>query len=95
MGKTVQSWGIPTELSLEQFGQFVLPRLTVGRRGPAPKRSLHALFNYILKLLYLGCQMESPTGLRSAIAHLPVATSKMRHKGQSVCTSTPHDCTNE
>jgi hypothetical protein len=47
---------IPTELSLEQFDEFILPHLTAGRRGPAPKLSLHALFNYILKLLYLGCQ---------------------------------------
>ena len=58
MAKTAQSRGIPTELSLEQFRQFVLPHLTVGRRGPAPKLSLHALFNYILKLLYLGCQWK-------------------------------------
>ena len=58
MGKTAQSRGIPTELSLEQFRQFVLPHLTVGRRGPAPKLSLHALFSYILKLLYLGCQWK-------------------------------------
>jgi transposase len=50
--------GIPTELSLEQFLEFVLPHLTVGSRGPAPKLSLHALFNYILKLLYLGCQWK-------------------------------------
>jgi hypothetical protein len=42
----VQSRSIPTELNLEQFRQFVLPHLTVGRRGPAPKLSLHALFNY-------------------------------------------------
>ena len=53
---------IPTELSLERFKEFILPHLTVGRRGPAPKLSLHALFNYILKLLYLGCQWkELPT----------------------------------
>jgi hypothetical protein len=37
MAKSVQSWGIPTKLSLEQFRQFVLPHLTVGRRGPGPK----------------------------------------------------------
>ena len=37
MAKSVQSRGIPTELSLEQFRQSVLPHLTVGRRGPAPK----------------------------------------------------------
>src|SRR6516225_5643932 len=56
MARSEQSWGIPTELSLQQFRQFVLPHLTVGRRGPAPKLSLHTLFNYILKVLYLGCQ---------------------------------------
>ena len=39
-------------------GQFVLPHLTVGTCGPAPKLSLHALFNYILKLLDLGCQWK-------------------------------------
>ncbi len=49
---------IPTELSLERFEEFILPHLTVGQRGPAPKLSLHALFNYILKLLYLGCQWK-------------------------------------
>ena len=58
MAKSVQSRSIPTELNLEQFRQFVLPHLTVGRRGPAPKLSLHALFNYILKLLYLGCRWK-------------------------------------
>jgi hypothetical protein len=58
MAKSVQSRSIPTELNLEQFRQFVLPHLTVGRRGPAPKLSLHAPFNYILKLLYLGCQWK-------------------------------------
>jgi hypothetical protein len=58
IAKSVQSRSIPTELNLEQFRQFALPHLTVGRRGPAPKPSLHALFNYILKLLYLGCQWK-------------------------------------
>src|SRR5215469_8808734 len=58
MARSEQSWGIPTELSLRQFRQFVLPHLTVGRRGPAPKLSLHTLFNYILKVLYLGCQWK-------------------------------------
>jgi len=44
-------------LSCEQFRQFVLPHLTVGR-GPAPKLTLLAIFNYILQLLYLGCQWK-------------------------------------
>jgi hypothetical protein len=58
MAKTVQSRGIPTELSLEQFQQFVLPHLTVGSRGPAPKLSLHALFNYIEPNRFTGSRQE-------------------------------------
>ena len=54
MTKSEQWQGIPTELSLEQFRQFVLPHLSIGSRGPAPKLSLHALFGYILKVLYMG-----------------------------------------
>jgi len=45
-------------LTLEQFEQFVLPHLTVGRRGPPVKLSLHTIFNYVLQLLYLGCQWK-------------------------------------
>jgi hypothetical protein len=58
MAKPKRWQEIPTELSLEQFQEFVLPHLSVGSRGPAPKLSLHTLFNYILKLLYLGCQWK-------------------------------------
>jgi len=54
-----QPWQrIPTSLTLEQFEEFVLPHLPKGSRGPQPKLSLHAIFNYILKLLYLGCQWK-------------------------------------
>jgi len=45
-------------LSVEEFEEFVLPHLLTGRRGPAPKLPLHAIFNYILRLLYLGCQWK-------------------------------------
>ena len=48
--------GIPVELSEVQFNEFVLPHLLRGRRGPLPRLSLHKIFNYILKALYLGCQ---------------------------------------
>ena len=54
-----QQWKwIPTHLTLDQFEEFVLPHLHLGRRGPQPKLSLHIIFNYILKLLYLGCQWK-------------------------------------
>ena len=49
---------LPTQLGLAQFEQFVLPHLSIGRRGPAPKLGLHKIFNYILLLLYLGCQWK-------------------------------------
>jgi transposase len=49
---------IPTELSLEQFEQFVLPHLRRGRRGPPPTLPLHKIFNYILRVLYMGCQWK-------------------------------------
>jgi transposase len=58
LAKSKQWQGIPTDVSLEQFRQFVLPHLSVGSRGPAPKLSLHALFCYTLKLLYTGCQWK-------------------------------------
>src|SRR5476651_1722457 len=51
------SWqAIPTKLSEAQFEEFVLPHLSRGRRGPPPTLSLHKIFNYILKALYMGCQ---------------------------------------
>lgn len=54
-----QPWQwIPTYLTLKQFEEFVLPHLPRGSRGPQPKLSLHAIFNYILKLLHLGCQWQ-------------------------------------
>ncbi len=57
---------IPTHLTTQQFDEFVLPHLCIGRRGPQPKLSLYVIFNYILKLLYLGCQWKE----------LPIARGK-------------------
>ena len=54
-----QRWQvIPTQLDVRQFEEFVLPHLSIGRRGPIPKLSLHKIFNYVLRLLYLGCQWK-------------------------------------
>jgi hypothetical protein len=58
MAQSQSRQGIPTKLTLEQFEEFVLPHLHIGSRGPQPKLSLHKIFNYILKLLYLGCQWK-------------------------------------
>ena len=58
MAKSKHWQWIPTHLTLVQFTQFVLPHLIVGRRGPAPKLDLYAIFNYILRLLYTGVQWK-------------------------------------
>jgi hypothetical protein len=49
---------IPTQLGLGLFEEFVLPHLSIGSRGPAPKLGLFKIFNYILQPLYLGCQWK-------------------------------------
>ena len=56
MAKSQRRRGIPTKLSKEQFEQFILPHLNKGSRGPATTLGFHAIFNYILCVLYLGCQ---------------------------------------
>src|SRR3984893_11238394 len=58
MARSQRRQGIPTKLTVSQFEQFVLPHLSKGSRGPAKKPSFHAIFNYILRLLYLGCQWK-------------------------------------
>jgi hypothetical protein len=45
-------------VSLGRFEEFISPHLTVGSREPATKLSLYALFDYVLKLLHLGCQWK-------------------------------------
>ncbi len=42
----------------EEFEECVLPHFVLGTSGPLPKLSLHAIFNYILRLLYMGCHWE-------------------------------------
>jgi len=53
MAGTYHGQAIPTQLGLGLFEQFVLPHLSVGSRGPAPKLGLFKIFNYILHLLSL------------------------------------------
>ena len=45
-----QRWqAIPTQLALAEFEQFVLPHLSLGSRGPAPKLRLYKIFNVSLR----------------------------------------------
>jgi hypothetical protein len=69
MAKRQPRQGIPTNLSVAQFEQFVLPHLSKGSRGPAKKLSFHAIFNYILRLFHLGCQWKELPIEKDALGH--------------------------
>ena|SRR5438105_4719136 len=52
------STAIPVQLSAAEFAQFILPHLSLPKRGPQCKIGYHKPFNYILKVLYTGMQWQ-------------------------------------
>ena len=49
---------IPVQLSATEFQQFILPHLSMPKRGPKCKLGYHRVFNLILWVLYTGHAME-------------------------------------
>jgi len=49
---------IPVQLSATEFQQFILPHLSIPKRGPKCKLGYHRVFNLILWLLYTGMQWK-------------------------------------
>ncbi len=49
---------IPVQLSEAEFTEFILPHLSLPRRGPKCKLGYHCLFNLILCVLYTGMQWK-------------------------------------
>jgi transposase len=49
---------IPVQLSAAEFHQFILPHLTIPKRGPQCKLGYHCVFNLILWVLYTGMQWK-------------------------------------
>jgi hypothetical protein len=49
---------IPVQLSAPEFQEFILPHLSMPRRGPKCKLGYHRLFNLILRVLYTGMQWK-------------------------------------
>ena len=47
---------MPVQLSAQAFKEFILPQLSLPKRGPQGKSGSHNPFNYILKVLYPGLQ---------------------------------------
>jgi transposase len=49
---------IPVQLSEPEFTEFILPHLSLPKRGPQCRIGYHRAFNLILKVLYLGSQWK-------------------------------------
>ena len=49
---------IPVQLSETEFHEFILPHLSMPRRGPKCKLGYHRVFNLILWVLYTGMQWK-------------------------------------
>jgi transposase len=49
---------IPVQLSENEFTTFILPHLSMPKRGPKCKLGYHRLFNLILWVLYTGMQWK-------------------------------------
>jgi len=52
------STAIPVQLNAQEFTEFILPHLSLPKRGPQCKVGYHKPFNYILKVLYTGMQWK-------------------------------------
>ena len=50
---------IPVQLCEADFNQFILPHLSMPKRGPKCKLGYFRVFNLILKVLYTGMQWKS------------------------------------
>ena len=49
---------IPVQLSATEFHQFILPHLSMPKRGPKCKLGYYRVFNLILWVLYTGMQWK-------------------------------------
>jgi len=49
---------IPVQLSASEFEEFILPHLSMPKRGPKCKLGYHCVFNLILWVLYTGMQWK-------------------------------------
>lgn len=49
---------IPTQLTEQQFQQYIEPHLSKAKRGYVSEQPLYKIFNYSLYKLHTGCQWE-------------------------------------
>src|SRR5690242_21864007 len=59
MSESPATTPIPVQLSETEFTAFILPHLSMPKRGPKCKLGYHRVFNLILWVLYTGMQWKS------------------------------------
>jgi transposase len=63
---------IPVQLSESEFTQFILPHLTMPKRGPRCKLGYHCVFNLILWVLYTGMPWKCVPVPKDAQGHAAI-----------------------
>jgi hypothetical protein len=63
---------IPVQLSEPEFDAFILPHLSMPKRGPKCKLGYHRVFNLILWLLYTGMQWKCLPVPKDAHGHAAI-----------------------
>jgi hypothetical protein len=63
------STAIPVQFSAPEFAEFILPYLSLPKRGPQCKIGSHKPFNYLLKVLYTGMQWKQLPIDKDAAGH--------------------------
>jgi transposase len=58
VAQTPATTPIPVQLSATEFTAFILPHLSMPKRGPKCKLGYHCVFNLILWVLYTGMQWK-------------------------------------
>lgn len=63
---------IPVQLTESQFEQFILPHLSLPKRGPHCKIGYQRVFNYILTVLYTGMQWKQLPIVKDALGQAEI-----------------------
>jgi hypothetical protein len=87
---------IPVQLSEAEFNQFILPYLSMPKRGPKCKLGYYRVFNLILWILYTGMQWKclpvpkdrhGKAEIHYCVFHAKVATHSMAKLPPIPCES--------
>src|SRR5438128_4916070 len=83
---------IPVQLSPTEFHEFILPHLSMPKRGPQCKLGYHCLFNLILWVLYTGMQWKCLPVPKDLDGNRPFTTQTFIEPLPRLCAGSPPRC---